>query len=199
MVAAIHEMLRSFRTKLEAGEARALSLLPPQPVFPASWLHLSPLLRVSASATRSPAPPGFNGAAFARYRDVRAASPQVPLDQFVITKALTKRPEDYPDGSTQPHVQVALRRIKQGKQEGVAAGETVPYVICVEVPEGQGGTDAAAAKAALETPPAGGKALAERAFHPEEVSKGASWALALPHKPHRPSAALKPRHRELGD
>lgn len=101
------------------------------------------------------------------------------MDQFVITKALTKRPEDYPDGNSQPHVQVALRRIKQGKRDGVASGETVPYVICVEVPEGQGGIDAAAAKAALEQPPAGGKALAERAFHPEEVTKGAPPPLLL--------------------
>lgn len=118
VVAAIHELLRSFRAKLEAGE--------------------------------------------------------VALDQFIITKALTKRPEDYPDGNSQPHVQVALRRIKEGKRDGVASGETVPYVICVEVAEGQGGTDAAAALAALATPPAGGKNLAERAYHPEEITKGAT-------------------------
>ena len=30
----------------------------------------------------------------------------IPLEKFVITKQLTKRPEDYPDASNQPHVQV---------------------------------------------------------------------------------------------
>lgn len=31
---------------------------------------------------------------------------QLPLSAFVITKQLTKRPEDYPDAKGQPHVQV---------------------------------------------------------------------------------------------
>jgi len=31
---------------------------------------------------------------------------QLPLSSFVITKQLTKRPEDYPDARVQPHVQV---------------------------------------------------------------------------------------------
>jgi DNA polymerase alpha subunit A len=30
----------------------------------------------------------------------------LPLSSFVITKQLTKRPEDYPDAKGQPHVQV---------------------------------------------------------------------------------------------
>ena len=46
---------------------------------------------------------------------------QVPLNKFVITKQLTKRPEDYPDAKNQPHVQVALRRRAAGKRDGVAA------------------------------------------------------------------------------
>ena len=44
----------------------------------------------------------------------------VPLNKFIITKQLTKRPEDYPDGHSQPHVQVALRRAKEHKRDGVA-------------------------------------------------------------------------------
>ena len=31
----------------------------------------------------------------------------VPLNKYVITKQLTKRPEDYPDAKSQPHVQVS--------------------------------------------------------------------------------------------
>jgi DNA polymerase elongation subunit (family B) len=32
---------------------------------------------------------------------------QLPLGSFIITKQLTKRPEDYPDARAQPHVQVS--------------------------------------------------------------------------------------------
>lgn len=77
---------------------------------------------------------------------------QVPLGKFVITKQLTKRPEDYPDAKVQPHVQVALRRRATGKRDGVMPGETVPYVICVRLDANAGDdahmTDAAAAAAA---------------------------------------------------
>lgn len=43
----------------------------------------------------------------------------VPLNKYVITKQLTKRPEDYPDARNQAHVQVALRRRAAGKRDGV--------------------------------------------------------------------------------
>jgi len=81
----------------------------------------------------------------------------VPLNKYIITKQLTKRPEDYPDAKNQPHVQVALRRRASGKRDGVMAGETVPYVICLEVAED--GTVLPAAKA-----------LADRAYSPDEIS-----------------------------
>lgn len=42
----------------------------------------------------------------------------MPLAKFVITKQLTKRPEDYPDARNQPHVQVALRRRAAGLRNG---------------------------------------------------------------------------------
>eukprot|EP00210_Caulerpa_lentillifera_P008148 g7782.t1 len=74
------------------------------------------------------------------------------LNQFVIIKQLAKAPEDYPDGRTQPHVQVALRRKQQGKQDAILAGEVVPYVICSST-EASGGH----------------LSFADRAFHPEEV------------------------------
>jgi DNA polymerase alpha subunit A len=41
---------------------------------------------------------------------------QLPLGSFVITKQLTKRPEDYPDARVQPHVQV---RPEQGGETGL--------------------------------------------------------------------------------
>lgn len=62
----------------------------------------------------------------------------VPLNKFVITKQLTKNPEDYPDAKNQPHVQVALRRRAAGKRDGVMpvrdfapnVSITVPIVSC---------------------------------------------------------------------
>ncbi|KAI3432425.1 hypothetical protein D9Q98_003979 [Chlorella vulgaris] len=96
----------------------------------------------------------------------------VPLNKFIITKQLTKRPDDYPDAKNQPHVQVALRRRAAGKQNGVMAGETVPYVICNNVDESG------------KVLPRDSKGLAERAFHPEEINADSSlrvdagWYLA---------------------
>lgn len=43
----------------------------------------------------------------------------VPMNKYIITKQLTKRPEDYPDAKNQAHVQVALRRRAAGKRDGV--------------------------------------------------------------------------------
>ena len=43
----------------------------------------------------------------------------MPMAKYIITKQLTKRPEDYPDAKNQPHVQVALRRKAAGARNGV--------------------------------------------------------------------------------
>ena len=88
----------------------------------------------------------------------------VTMDQFVITKQLTKRPEDYPDASSQAHVQVALRLRAAGKHEGTNQGETVPYVIAVKTDAS--GEDIASGKCGTS----GGKGLADRAYHPDEVT-----------------------------
>ncbi|GIL61548.1 hypothetical protein Vafri_16011, partial [Volvox africanus] len=119
---------------------------------------------------------------------------QVPLGKFIITKQLTKRPEDYPDAKNQPHVQVALRRRAAGKRDGVLPGETVPYIICVERPREGGPTDGSATAAAAEGASGDGAAtaaaapsaaggggcsgsLAERARHPEELRENSSLAV----------------------
>jgi DNA polymerase alpha subunit A len=104
----------------------------------------------------------------------RVASGDVPLEAFIITKALTKRPEDYNDAASQPHVQVALRRAAAGKRDGIAAGETVPYVICVSAAAADAAAGAAAAGAGAT---GSGKGLAERAYHPEEVIPGGPVAV----------------------
>lgn len=54
-------------------------------------------------------------------------------EEFAITKSMTKRPQDYPDAASQPHVQVALQLMKEGVH--IAVGEAIQYVICVSPSE----------------------------------------------------------------
>ncbi|XP_014669272.1 PREDICTED: DNA polymerase alpha catalytic subunit-like [Priapulus caudatus] len=54
---------------------------------------------------------------------------KVLLEKFMINKALTKNPDDYPDKKSLPHVQVAMRlNSKGGKKLG--HGDTITYIIC---------------------------------------------------------------------
>ncbi|XP_061096553.1 DNA polymerase alpha catalytic subunit isoform X2 [Conger conger] len=59
----------------------------------------------------------------------RVVNGTVPLTQFLIHKALTKDPQDYPDKKSLPHVHVALWLNSQGGRR-VKAGDTVSYIIC---------------------------------------------------------------------
>lgn len=90
---------------------------------------------------------------------------RVDMKKYIITKQLTKAIEEYPDAKHQPHVMVAKRRLEAGKQDGVKAGETVPYIVALETDLPL--ADIAAGKAGS----AGGKGLAERAYHPEELAE----------------------------
>ena len=96
---------------------------------------------------------------------VEMVANRVPLDKYIITKQLTKAVEEYPDAKHQPHVMVAKRRLEAGKQDGVRAGETVPYIIAMESDASL--EDIASGKAGAT----GGKGLAERAYHPDEVKE----------------------------
>ena len=105
---------------------------------------------------------------------------QVNLESYIVTKQLTKSPRDYPDANSQPHVKVALRRIEQGKQDGVNAGETVPYIICCEVkPEDEKDMTNDAIANGHASSKSGGKGLAERAFHPEEYNENPNLRVDL--------------------
>eukprot|EP00898_Chlorokybus_atmophyticus_P002051 jgi/Chlat1/2847/Chrsp194S03002 len=84
---------------------------------------------------------------------------EIPLEKYVITKTLTKPPEDYPDAKNQPHVQVALRLRNSGRQEGTSVGETVPYVIC----KGRKGSNSSS--------------IAERAHHIDEIAADSNLAV----------------------
>jgi DNA polymerase alpha subunit A len=83
---------------------------------------------------------------------------KVDLEQFVVTKGLNKSPKDYPDAKGQPHLQVAIRMMSAGKT--VNAGDHVPYVVCT--------AETAADFLKLTAVPT---LVAERALHPDEVSR----------------------------
>ena len=46
----------------------------------------------------------------------------------MITKSLTKHPQDYPDKKNLPHVQVAMRMMSNDVR--VQSGDVIPYIIC---------------------------------------------------------------------
>lgn len=88
---------------------------------------------------------------------------QVELEKYVITKSLTKPPEEYPDSKNQPHVQVALRMKQSGHHIGCSVGDTVPYIICFEQGSGLGSTG-----------------IAERARHPDELKRDSgNWMIDI--------------------
>lgn len=71
----------------------------------------------------------------------------LPIEDFIITKSLTKRIEDYPDAANQPHVQVAKQLRDEGAQ--IQVGEPVQYIICIP----QGSSSAATTATASSNAP----------------------------------------------
>ncbi|KAL4220500.1 DNA polymerase alpha catalytic subunit [Mactra antiquata] len=74
---------------------------------------------------------------------------KIQIEQYLITKQLTKNPEDYPDKKSLPHVQVALRLNSKGGKR-IKGGDTVAYVVCED------GSNLPAS---------------QRAYHPDELMK----------------------------
>eukprot|EP01004_Peranema_trichophorum_P008566 NODE_731_length_2409_cov_63.216098_g627_i0.p1 GENE.NODE_731_length_2409_cov_63.216098_g627_i0~~NODE_731_length_2409_cov_63.216098_g627_i0.p1 ORF type:complete len:763 (-),score=155.22 NODE_731_length_2409_cov_63.216098_g627_i0:121-2409(-) len=60
-------------------------------------------------------------------QDIRNGN--IEIKEFIITKSLTKSPEQYADIQNQPHVMVALR-MKQKQLAQVQTGDFIPYIIC---------------------------------------------------------------------
>jgi len=82
--------------------------------------------------------------------DMRAMN--LDLSQYIITKGLNKSPKDYPDCKGQPHLQVALKMLKENKPVNI--GDHIPYVICKEHEHADSSSSPA-----------------ERAHHPDEVTR----------------------------
>mmetsp|Transcript_9013 Transcript_9013/g.19030 ORF Transcript_9013/g.19030 Transcript_9013/m.19030 type:complete len:1210 (+) Transcript_9013:3-3632(+) len=82
---------------------------------------------------------------------------ELPLDKYVITKGLSKHPNDYPDAKTLPHVYVAKMMLKNHK--AVNTGDHIPYIITSSEQIGDQQPSSSSKKVLA----------AERARHPEEI------------------------------
>lgn len=83
---------------------------------------------------------------------------EVALAKYVITKSLSKRPEEYPDGKNLPHVQVATRQMAS-QSKRYKPGDYIKYVICVPSSTNEDATKVLSSS----------DGIAMRAYHPEEV------------------------------
>ncbi len=78
---------------------------------------------------------------------------QVVLNEYLITKQITKALADYGDNKNQPHVQIAIREKRKGKSEADIVGNFISYVICKPTEDQKGNN------------------IAERAYHPDEIKE----------------------------
>ena len=92
---------------------------------------------------------------------------KVPMEKYIITKGLNKRPEQYPDIKGQAHLQVAMRMTAQKKPVNV--GDHIPYVICAEQAPAKG-ADGEESKSGGKSS-SGKGSFADRAYHPDEVTR----------------------------
>ena len=77
----------------------------------------------------------------------------INVNEYIITKELTKAPQDYSDFKSLPHVAVAIKQKEKGKSDTELVGNFIPFVICVNT---QNQIDPKAS-------------ISEKAFHPEEL------------------------------
>ena len=91
-------------------------------------------------------------------------SGELKLEKYVITKGLSKHPNDYPDAKSQAHVHVAKMMLKN--QKAVNVGDHIPYVICEALRSEEDQKIHAA-------PSTKAKSASERARHPEEIQRSA--------------------------
>ena len=84
---------------------------------------------------------------------------ELPLEKYVITKGLSKHPNDYPDAKSQPHVHVAKAMLQNNRR--VSVGDHIPYIITQPL-ENDGAQDGQPSSKSS-------KLMAERARHPDEI------------------------------
>jgi DNA polymerase alpha subunit A len=91
----------------------------------------------------------------------------LPLEKYVITKGLSKHPNDYPDGKSQPHVHVAKMMLKENRHVNV--GDHIPYITTEPIVEQQEQSDGNGNN--INKTPTKALSATERARHPEEIAR----------------------------
>ena len=86
----------------------------------------------------------------------------LPLEKYVITKGLSKHPNDYPDGNTLPHVYVAKMMLKDNRL--VNTGDHIPYIITAPLEKDTASTDE-------PQPHVKAASVTERARHPDDIAR----------------------------
>ena len=114
--------------------------------------------------------------------NTRVRGNKVELEKYIIRKGLNKSPKDYPDAKSQPHLQVAMALLKQGKP--VNTGDHIEYIICtttraVHEARVKGEEVAANASSAGSKKKSSSESFASRAFHPDEIHRSQSTASKL--------------------
>jgi DNA polymerase alpha subunit A len=83
---------------------------------------------------------------------------ELTINEYIITKQLTRAPESYSDVKSLPHVQIALRMQAAGKSNTELINNFIPYIICAVIGEEE-------AKGGKKQQ----KHLADKAYSPDEL------------------------------
>ena len=87
---------------------------------------------------------------------------ELPLEKYVITKGLSKHPNDYPDGNALPHVFVAKMMLKDNRL--VNTGDHIPYIITAPLEKDTSSTEE-------PQPHVKAASMTERARHPDDIAR----------------------------
>ena len=63
-------------------------------------------------------------------RQLKEKFPTLSSKDFLFSKQLNKKPKEYANAETLPHVKVAMDRIKNGEKEETLVNHTIYYLVC---------------------------------------------------------------------
>jgi DNA polymerase alpha subunit A len=95
---------------------------------------------------------------------------EFPISDYEIIKQLTKNVDDYADAKALPHVKVA-KRLKEKGDLTIKANAHIPYVVCLDAVQTNSDDNS--------THINNSKSLADRCYHPREISENTNLKLDL--------------------
>lgn len=91
------------------------------------------------------------------------------VNEYEITKQLTKNVDDYADAKALPHVKVA-KRLKEKGDQTIKQNAYIPYVVCI---------DTSPPDSTIGNSGSNSKGLADRCYHPKEVESNPNLKLDI--------------------